>query len=99
MPVIKSAKKKARQAKTHEERNKGMRTKVKTFMKKLIDTSKSNPAEAVKLLPEAYSVLDTAAKKHMLHKNTVARKKSRLARLVAAAGVSGSSAKKEPAKA
>lgn len=99
MPVIKSAKKKARQAKAHEERNKGMQTKVKTFMKKILETSKTNPEEAKKLLPEAYSVLDTAAKKHMLPKNTASRKKSRLARVVAAAQVSGSSVKKEPAKA
>ncbi len=99
MPVIKSAKKKARQAKRHEERNQGMRTKVKTFMKKIIESSKSNPEEAKKLLPEAYSVMDTACKKHLLPKNTASRRKSRLARVVAAAGVSGSSAKKEAKKA
>jgi small subunit ribosomal protein S20 len=99
MPVIKSAKKKARQAIAHEERNKGTRTKIKTFMKKILDTSKTDVEAAKKLLPKAYSVLDTACKKHMLHPNTAARRKSRLARVIAAAGVTGSSAKKVTAKA
>jgi small subunit ribosomal protein S20 len=85
MPVIKSAKKKARQAIKHEERNKGTRTKVKTFMKKMLELAKTNPEEAKKLLTEAYSVIDTACKKHLLHKNNAARKKSRLARVVTAA--------------
>ena len=83
MPLIKSAKKKARQAITHFERNQGTRTKVKTYMKKVLTLSASKPEEAKKLLAEAYSVIDTASKKHMLHPNTAARKKSRLARAVA----------------
>jgi small subunit ribosomal protein S20 len=82
MPIIKSAKKKVRQAKRHEERNKGLRTRVKTYVKKIMVLSKTNPAEAKKLLPEAYSVVDTACKKHLLHSNNAARKKSLLARTV-----------------
>ncbi|MFO0780473.1 MAG: 30S ribosomal protein S20 [Candidatus Gracilibacteria bacterium] len=82
MPIIKSAKKKARQAERHYERNQATRTKVKTFMKKIQLLSKSKPEDAKKLLSEAYSVLDTAAKKNILHANNVARKKSLLARTV-----------------
>jgi small subunit ribosomal protein S20 len=82
MPIIKSAKKKARQALTHYDRNQATRTKVKTYMKKVLMLSKSKPEEARKLLSEAYSVLDTATKKHILHPNNAARKKSRLARAV-----------------
>jgi small subunit ribosomal protein S20 len=82
MPLIKSAKKKARQAIKREERNKGIRTKVKTFIKKVLVLSKTNKEEAIKLLPEAYSVLDTAAKKHIIHFNNAANKKSLLARNV-----------------
>jgi small subunit ribosomal protein S20 len=85
MPIIKSAKKKARQAIRHEERNKGLRTRVKTCMKKVMALSKTDPAGAKKMLPEAFSVLDTACKKHLLHKNNSARKKSLLARTVATA--------------
>jgi small subunit ribosomal protein S20 len=84
MPIIKSAKKKARQALTHYDRNQATRTKVKTYMKKVLTMSKGKPEDAQKLLQEAYSVLDTASKKHILHPNNAARKKSRLARAVAA---------------
>lgn len=94
MPIIKSAKKKARQAIKHEKRNQATRTQVKTFMKKIVVLSKTNVAEAQKLLPMAYSVIDTACKKHILHKNNAAHKKSRLARLVA-----GGSTKAAPVKA
>ena len=83
MPLIKSAKKKARQALAHYDRNQATRTKVKTFMKKVLTLGKTKPEEAKKLLDEAYSVIDTACKKHILHPNNAARKKSRLARAVA----------------
>lgn len=83
MPVIKSAKKKARQARVHEARNQAYRTRIKTFMKKILVLSKTDVEQAKKLLPEAYSVMDTACKKHLLHKNNADRKKSLLARLVA----------------
>ncbi len=82
MPIIKSAKKKARQTLRHFERNQATRTKVKTYMKKVLTLSKSKPEDAKKLLDEAYSVIDTACKKHILHPNNAARKKSRLARAV-----------------
>jgi small subunit ribosomal protein S20 len=95
MPIIKSAKKKARQAKRHEERNKATRSRVKTFIKKIMILSKTDPAGAKKLLPEAYSVMDTACKKHMLHKNNADRKKSLLARTVARAQEGKESDKKE----
>jgi small subunit ribosomal protein S20 len=83
MPVTRSAKKKARQAIVRTERNKGWRTKLKTFMKKVQVLSKTNVEDAKKLLPEAYSVIDTACKKNLIHKNNAARKKSLLARVVA----------------
>lgn len=83
MPIIKSAKKKARQALTHYDRNQATRTKVKTYMKKVLTLSKTKPEDAKKLLSEAYSVIDTACKKHILHKNNAAHKKSLLARSVA----------------
>ncbi|MBP7057781.1 30S ribosomal protein S20 [Candidatus Gracilibacteria bacterium] len=85
MPVIKSAKKKARQALKNQERNKTTRTQVKTYMKKMLELSKSDVEEAKKLLPKAYKVLDLACKKHMIHKNNAAHKKSRLARAVSGA--------------
>mgnify|MGYP002624445210 FL=1 len=74
-----------RQAQVRTERNKGTRTRVKTFMKKVEELSKTKPEEAEKLLPVAYKHIDTAAKKNQLHKKTAARRKSRLARTVAVA--------------
>jgi small subunit ribosomal protein S20 len=85
MPIIKSAKKAARQALARTERNKGTRTKLKTFVKKVLELSKSDVNHAKKILPEAYSVIDTASKKNIIHKNNAARKKAKLARAVAAA--------------
>ncbi len=41
-----------------------------------------NTAEAVKLLSEAYKAIDKAAKNDLIKKNTAARKKSRLSKLV-----------------
>lgn len=84
MPLTKSAKKAMRQDIRRTERNKGTRTRVKTYMKKVLDLSKSNNEEAAKLLPTAYKVIDTAAKKNILHDKNAARKKSLLARSVAA---------------
>lgn len=66
------------------DRNKGTKTRVKTYMKKILELSKSNNEEAEKLLPTAYKVIDTAAKKNILHNKNAARKKSLLARTVAA---------------
>jgi small subunit ribosomal protein S20 len=96
MPVIKSAKKKARQAKKHLERNKGVRTQIKTFMKKIQVLSKTDNAGAKKLLPQAYKVIDQACKKNIIHRNTASRKKSLVARTVAQGS---SSSKRETAKA
>jgi|WetSurMetagenome_2_1015567.scaffolds.fasta_scaffold618219_1 small subunit ribosomal protein S20 len=97
MPVIKSAKKKARQAKRHEERNKGLRTRVKSTLKKVMVLSKTDVEAAKKFLPEAYSVIDTACKKHLLHRNNAARKKSLMARQVASGKTVAAAEKKAPA--
>ncbi len=85
MPITKSAKKAMRQTQTRTERNKSTKTMVKTFEKKVMVLSKSNPEEAKKILPKAYKVMDTACKKNLLHKNTVARKKSKMAKAINAA--------------
>lgn len=75
-----------RQTQTRTERNKSTKTMVKTFEKKVMVLSKSHPEEAKKLLPKAYKVMDTACKKNILHKNTVARKKSKMAKAISQVG-------------
>lgn len=73
-----------RQDVSRTERNKATRSMLKTYMKKVLVLSKSKPEEAAKLLGKAYSVIDTASKKHIIHPNNAARKKSLLARAIAA---------------
>lgn len=84
MPLIKSAIKRARQNKVRHDRRKPVKSLMKTMMKKLEDTVKSGEKEkAVALLPATYKAIDMAQKINILHKNTAARKKSRMAKLVA----------------
>ena len=75
MPIIQSAKKKMRQDKRRTKRNKPVRTQVKTAVK----DARVKPSK--RTLQEAFSALDIAAKKHILHKNKAARLKSRLSKL------------------
>jgi small subunit ribosomal protein S20 len=80
MPIIKSAKKRVRtSAKAAVRNSKTKRTlkgAIKAFHKAITGGSK----EARKVESQAHSALDTAAKKGLLHKNKVARKKAQLAR-------------------
>lgn len=86
MPITSSAKKAMRQAKARTERNKPFVTRLKTEIKKLELLVKTDMEKAKKQLSTAYSVIDTAAKKHLIHKNTASRKKARMARLIAGKG-------------
>jgi len=97
MPVIKSAKKKMRQAIVRTERNKATRSELKTYMKKFMTLAKSNTEEAQKLLPKAFKVIDTAAKKKILHKNNASRKKSLLIRVLKAGATNASTPVKKAA--
>lgn len=93
MPIIKSAKKRVKQTQKATVRNaktkRSLRSALKNFVKK--------PSAAAK--SKAESNLDKAAKKGLVHKNKVARKKAQLARAAKAAGVKpAASAKKATAK-
>jgi small subunit ribosomal protein S20 len=84
----KSAKKALKQSKKHAIRN----TKVKKSLKEAVKGFEKNPQK--KLLAKVYSIIDTAAKKHIIHQNKAARLKSRLAKLLKkASGKSSSRAK------
>lgn len=85
MPVTTSAKKATRQAYARTARNKATRTQVKTYVKKVMTLCKSDVEGAKKVLPTAYKVIDTACKKNIIHKSNASRKKSLLARTIAAA--------------
>lgn len=69
-----------RQAIKRRARNFPVRSELKTmFKKQLVFIKQGKTEEAVKLMPMVYSIIDMAVKKNILHRNTAARKKSRLA--------------------
>ncbi len=83
MANIKSAKKRILVAKTKTERNKAIRSKVKTAIKKVESAVAANDkAAAADALVAATSEISKAATKGVYHKNNVARKVSRLTKLV-----------------
>ena len=80
MPNIKSAKKRVKVIETKTLQNKSFNSALKTTVKKAavaVEGGSDNKTEVVRL---AIKKLDQAAAKGILHKNTVARKKSALAR-------------------
>ena len=79
MANIKSAKKRIIVSKTREERNKAIRSGVKTAVKKVYAAIDANDKEAAKAaLLNATSVIDKAGSKGVYHKNNTSRKVSRL---------------------
>ena len=85
MANIKSQIKRNKQNETRRERNKGVKSALKTSQKKVQTAISDGDADAaVARQREAARALDKAASKGVLHKRTVARKKSRLAKQVSA---------------
>lgn len=79
MPNHKSAEKRMRQNEKRRAINRGHRTKVRSYIKKLrgaLDSGKT--ADISQILPEAISVIDKSVQKGVLHANAAARYKSRL---------------------
>jgi ribosomal protein S20 len=88
MPIIKSAIKRAKQTIVRRERNVGIKRDIKEATKAFLLKPTADG------LSKAHSELDTAVKKNLLKKNTVARRKAQLAKIAKDAGV-----KLAPAKA
>jgi small subunit ribosomal protein S20 len=89
MANIKSQIKRNRQNAKRAERNKGVRTALKTSTKKVrVAVSGGDAEDAVERAREAGRALDKAAAKRIVHKRTAARRKSRLARAANAAASS-----------
>jgi len=90
MPRIKSAIKRVQIAERNRLRNKATKAMVRALMKKVISLSAAyaaNPQqetlqEIQAAMSAAFSRIDKAAKTGVLHKNTAARRKARLARIV-----------------
>jgi len=79
MPNHKSAEKRMRQNEKRRVINRGNRTKVRTYIKKMRAALDSGKADEIqRVLPEAISVIDKSVQKGVLHANAAARYKSRL---------------------
>ena len=79
MANIKSAKKRVLIAQRNTERNVAFKTSIKTAVKKVLACAVSeDKSELNALLSKVYQLCDKAVSKGILHKNTAARKKSRL---------------------
>ena len=79
MANIKSAKKRVLIAQRNTERNVAFKTSIKTAVKKVLACAQSEDrTELNALMSKVYQLCDKAAGKGILHKNTAARKKSRL---------------------
>jgi small subunit ribosomal protein S20 len=79
MPNHKSAEKRVRQSEKRRVINRGHKSKVRTYIKKLhaaLDSGKNEDVQTV--LPEVISVIDKSVQKGVMHKNAAARYKSRL---------------------
>lgn len=83
MANTKSAQKRIRQSSKRRERNRAHRSTMRTAVKKLRRLVADGDAEqARELLPRTLSIVDASAQKGVIHANTAARTKSRLARAV-----------------
>jgi small subunit ribosomal protein S20 len=79
MPNHKSAEKRVRQSEKRRDINRGHRTKVRTYIKKLRSALDAGDKQQVdQILPQTISVIDKSIQKGVLHANAAARYKSRL---------------------
>ena len=79
MANIKSAKKRVLIAEKNRVKNTAFKTSIKSAVKKVLELAKGSDKDALKqAISKAYQLCDKAVSKGILHKNTAARKKSRL---------------------
>ena len=85
MPHTKSAKKSLRQDEKRRDRNRAAKKALRTQLKKFAGAQKEGTAEQKQAeFVAAVKLLDKAAARRVLHPNAAARKKSQLARQLAA---------------
>ena len=83
MANIKSAKKRVITSQVRADRNKAIKSKVKTYIKKVdAAVAAGDKAAAQAALLAATSEIDKATSKGVYHKNTASRKVSRLSKAV-----------------
>ncbi|MBR5554632.1 30S ribosomal protein S20 [bacterium] len=79
MANIKSSKKRVLIAERNRQRNVAFKSSIKTAVKRVLELSTGEDKAALNTaLSRVYQLCDKAVSKGVLHKNTAARKKSRL---------------------
>ena len=82
LPTSLSAKKRTRQAQKRTQRNREIRSQIKTSIRRFTEAVNKKEQEHVyPRFQQAVRTLDKAASKGVIHKNNAARKKSQLTRL------------------
>ena len=76
----KSAQKRHRQSLKRRALNRSRKSTLKTFVKKAVEAVHAGAENAAEMQRKAESLIDKAAKGSTMHRNTAARKKSRLAK-------------------
>ncbi|HIS82707.1 30S ribosomal protein S20 [bacterium] len=83
MANIKSSKKRVLIAERNRLRNVAVKSSIKTAVKKVLELSTADDKDALNAaLSKVYQLCDKAVSKGVLHKNTAARKKSRLTKAI-----------------
>ncbi|MEO0481200.1 MAG: 30S ribosomal protein S20 [Planctomycetota bacterium] len=81
------ANKRIRQGERRRIQNKGIASRMRSDVKRVLTLAESGEKEqAEQLLPSAIRSVDKAMKRHVIHRNTAARKKSLLMRAVNSVG-------------
>ncbi len=82
MPRIKSAIKRVEITERNRLRNQSIKSSFRTAIKKVLVNLKADSATQTQMLNKAYSAIDNAVVKGVLHRNTAARYKARVAKAV-----------------
>jgi small subunit ribosomal protein S20 len=80
MANTKSAKKRAEKSAAQRAKNRAARSKMRTAVKKFRAAAAAGDEKAKEILAGTIKLVDSTAQKGIIHKNTAARTKSRLAK-------------------
>ncbi len=85
MANIASAAKRARQTERRTLRNRALKSQIKSIRKQILEAVKAGDKKTAATSLEAFSsTVDKASKTNLVHRNSAARSKSKLAKQVAA---------------
>jgi small subunit ribosomal protein S20 len=82
LPNIKSAMKRVKVIKVKTLRNSMIKTALKTSIRKCKEAIVNNDASKLETLKSTIRAIDKSVSKNILHKNTAARKKSKLVKAI-----------------